>query len=146
MPQLEIDLWFGQIVWLALTFGLLYAILARWALPRIGGAIERRKDRVAADLDEAERADEKRSLAERERESALSAARVAANDAARTFRSEMRERLASRGEALERELSSRRDAVEAEIASEAESARRALGGAASEIAESIVERLAGVRS
>ena len=45
----------SQLVWLAITFGLLYVLLKRVALPRIGDVIDERRDRIVRDLDAAER-------------------------------------------------------------------------------------------
>jgi F-type H+-transporting ATPase subunit b len=55
LPQLNPADFSPQLVWLALTFVVLYFILARVALPRIGEVIEERKDRVQRDLQAAER-------------------------------------------------------------------------------------------
>ena len=43
----------SQILWLAITFGLFYLFLKRVVLPRIGGILEVRRDRIAQDLDQA---------------------------------------------------------------------------------------------
>src|SRR4051812_20325654 len=45
----------SQILWLAITFGLFYLFLQRVALPRIGGILEVRHDRIARDLEQAGR-------------------------------------------------------------------------------------------
>ena len=45
----------SQLLWLAITFGLFYLFLKRVALPRIGGILEVRRDRIAHDLDTAAR-------------------------------------------------------------------------------------------
>jgi len=45
----------SHLLWLAITFGFFYFFMARVVLPRIGGIIETRHDRIAADLDQAAR-------------------------------------------------------------------------------------------
>ncbi|MEM9169086.1 MAG: F0F1 ATP synthase subunit B' [Pseudomonadota bacterium] len=53
LPQFDASTFPGQIFWLAVTFGLLYMLMSESILPRLGGMIEERKDRVADDLDKA---------------------------------------------------------------------------------------------
>lgn len=55
MPQLDFSSYTSQLVWLVITFVALYLFLGRAVLPRIGGIIEERRDRIADDLDEASR-------------------------------------------------------------------------------------------
>ncbi len=55
LPQLNPADFSPQLIWLALTFVVLYLILARVALPRIGEVLDERRDRVQRDLDAAER-------------------------------------------------------------------------------------------
>src|SRR5690606_4446404 len=43
----------SQIRWLAITFGLFYLSLKKVVLPRVGGILEVRRDRIAQDLDQA---------------------------------------------------------------------------------------------
>src|SRR5258705_2117824 len=54
-PPLDPGTFAPQLIWLALTFGLLYVLLKRVALPRIGEVIEERGDRVRRDLEQAEK-------------------------------------------------------------------------------------------
>src|ERR1700751_1053028 len=50
MPQLEVSTFIPQLVWLAITFVVLYLLMLRIGLPRVGGAIDARRRRVDDDL------------------------------------------------------------------------------------------------
>ena len=54
-PPLKFDTFAPQIIWLAIVFALLYAVLKRVALPRVGEVIEERADRIRRDLEAAEK-------------------------------------------------------------------------------------------
>jgi len=55
MPQLDFSnpLTLAQVVWMAIIFGVLYYVLARYALPQVAGVLENRADRINGDLDSA---------------------------------------------------------------------------------------------
>lgn len=55
MPQLDFSnpLTLAQVVWMAIIFGALYYVLARYALPQVGSVLENRADRINGDLDSA---------------------------------------------------------------------------------------------
>jgi len=52
-PPFDPTYFASQLFWLAISFALLYLLLSRFVLPRIGGAIEERRDRIADNLDAA---------------------------------------------------------------------------------------------
>ena len=52
-PPLDPETFIPQLVWLALTFGLLYVLLKHFALPRVGEMIEERQHRIQRDLEQA---------------------------------------------------------------------------------------------
>ena len=54
MPQLNPVDWGPQLLWLLITFGILYLLMVHVALPRIGSVIEARAARIANDLAKAE--------------------------------------------------------------------------------------------
>ena len=55
MPQLEqIYTYLGQIFWLFVTFGLLYIVLWKAALPRVSTILQERQERIDEDLRKAE--------------------------------------------------------------------------------------------
>lgn len=53
MPQLNATNYPPVLVWLAILFVILYVVLARVTLPRIGAALQLRADRIKDDLDRA---------------------------------------------------------------------------------------------
>jgi F-type H+-transporting ATPase subunit b len=55
MPQLDFSnpLTLAQVVWMAIIFGALYYVLARYSLPQVSGVLENRAERINGDLDSA---------------------------------------------------------------------------------------------
>ncbi|NND48972.1 MAG: F0F1 ATP synthase subunit B', partial [Rhizobiales bacterium] len=89
MPQLDFSTYIPQLVWLAISFIALYLLMARVALPRIATVIEERRDRIASDLDEAERSKAESEAAVAAYEAALAEARGKAHDNARANREKL---------------------------------------------------------
>ncbi len=53
MPQLDLATFPPQLIWLVITFVVLYILMATLGLPRIGGIITSRRGRIDGDLDKA---------------------------------------------------------------------------------------------
>lgn len=64
MPQLDISTFASQIFWLVITFGILYLIMARSALPVIREVLQTRQTRIFEDLRKAEKLKEEAEEAE----------------------------------------------------------------------------------
>jgi F-type H+-transporting ATPase subunit b len=58
MPQLDFKnvLLKSQVVWLVIIFSVLYILLSRWALPKVGNVLEKRAATIAGDLNAARQA------------------------------------------------------------------------------------------
>ena len=80
-----------QLVWLAICFGALYVLLARVALPKIGGVLAERSDRIQRDLSEAERMKTETDAALKAYEQSLADAR----GKAQTIAKDTRDRIAT---------------------------------------------------
>ena len=52
-PPFDASTYPSQLFWLALTFGFLFWFMSKIIVPRIGGILEMRQDRIAQDLDKA---------------------------------------------------------------------------------------------
>lgn len=64
MPHLDFGTFAGQLFWLTICFVSLYVIVARNVLPKIGGVLETRGNKIAADLEGAEKSNSEAALIE----------------------------------------------------------------------------------
>ena len=78
MPQLDFSTFPNQIFWLLVTLVVIYLVLSRVALPRIGGTLSARKGAITNDLAAAEELKQKAVAAEKAYNDALVAARAEA--------------------------------------------------------------------
>ncbi len=143
MPQLVFADFAPQLVWLAITFTLLYLILARVALPRIATTLERRRDVIANDLDEAGCLKRQAEDALKVYEAALAAARAKAHAIA----AETRQRLTGEADrekaALQASTLKRAAEAEARIAAAKAAAMANVRQIAADTASAIVGKLLG---
>jgi F-type H+-transporting ATPase subunit b len=144
VPQLDVSTFSSQIFWLIICFGTLYWLLSRRALPRVSEILEARQDRIAADLDQAQRL-------RREAEAALATYEKAvgqAHDEAQGLLADVQNRLqaeaAGRQAELDRQLAGQLAEAEARIASARERALAEMEVAAIGAAQAAAARLAGV--
>ena len=75
-PPFDTTSFASQLLWLALTFGLFYILLSRVIVPRIGGILEDRSDRISRDLAEAAKMKEDADAAVAAYEQELATARA----------------------------------------------------------------------
>jgi F-type H+-transporting ATPase subunit b len=145
MPQLESSTYTSQIIWLVITFGVLYWLLRRKALPRVAEILEARQDRIAADLDRAAalRADAEAASQKQERVVAEAHARAQSQVKELTERSAAE--AAKRQAALDAELAQKLKDAEGRIGASREAALAEVRNVAAEVAEAAVERLAGLK-
>lgn len=143
LPQLNPQDFAPQIIWLIATFGLLYILMAKVALPRVGGVIEDRRQRVQRDLDEAARLKTETEKALADYEASIAAARARAGGIAK----ELRDKLAADVEAerakVDKQVSARLGEAERRIADMKTRAMSEVGQIAAETAEAIVAQLTG---
>jgi F-type H+-transporting ATPase subunit b len=78
MPQLDFSTFPNQIFWLAVSLVVIYFVLSRIALPRIGGILEDRRGRITADIEAAETLKTRATDAEKAYNQALIDARTEA--------------------------------------------------------------------
>lgn len=140
-PPFNTDTFAPQLVWLALTFTLLYVLMSRLVLPRIGEVIEERRDRIQRDLDTAERlkGDTDKALADYEK--ALSDARTNAGAIARDTREKLDVKVAERQAVVDAEIDSRIADAEQRIGETRTKALASVNEIASDVAGTLVKQL-----
>jgi len=133
----------SQLFWLVIVFVLLYALMAKVALPRVGAIIENRQKRIADDIADAGKLKVQSDEAIAAYEKALSDARARAQAIA----NETRDKQAAAAEAtrkkLEGELNAKLADAEKTIAATKQAAMANVRGIAADATKAIVERLIG---
>jgi F-type H+-transporting ATPase subunit b len=143
MPQLDPLDWAPQLIWLALTFGVLYLLMAWVALPRIGGVIEKRAAQISGDLEAAQTLRRETEDAIAAYEQALAEAKQKAHAIVEEGRAKLKAKTDAEREKLERELSAKSADAEARIAEAKASAMKEVNAAATDVASDIVRELTG---
>ena len=133
----------SQLLWLAITFGLFYLFLKRVALPRIGGILEVRRDRIAHDLDTAARMKEEADEAVAAYEQELAEARANANVIGQKARDDGKAEAETARKSIEASLETKLAEAEARVAKVKDTAMQDVGSIAEETAAAIVSALGG---
>jgi F-type H+-transporting ATPase subunit b len=132
-----------QLVWLAITFTLLYVILSRVALPRIADVLDERANRIKRDLDAAERLKAETDKAIASYEDALGAAKGKASEIARETRAKLAADVDREKLAIETSLTAKTNEAEARIGAMKSKALASVNDIAVTTAAAIVGRLTG---
>jgi len=129
LPQFDLAQWPGQMVWMLIIFGVMFALFAKVFVPSVGGTIADREDRISGDVGEARRL----------RDEADAQAAAAAAETAQG-------RAAAQKLALDAKAKAHADAAKAEAAinTTREKAMGHVREIASDTAQAIVEKLTGV--
>jgi len=142
-PPFESEYFPSQLVWLALTFILLYVLMAKIALPRVGSIFAERSKRIGDDIAAAERLKERSDIAHASYEKALADARGRAQAIANATRESEAAAADETNKRLEAQLHERLAAADRSIAARRATAMESVGTIAAETATAIVERLVG---
>jgi F-type H+-transporting ATPase subunit b len=133
----------SQLLWLAITFGLFYLFMKRVALPRVGGILEVRRDRIQTDLDGAAGLKEDADAAVAAYEQELADARAKASAIGQEARDNGKAEAETQRKKVEADLEKRLSDAEARIASIKAAAMKEVGTIAEDTAAAIVQELIG---
>ena len=115
MPQLNPEFWVSQIVWLVLTFGLLYIVLSKLILPKISDNLESRKSQILENIETAESQREETEKKHKEFEKIILESKLEAKNYFNQVRQKILEDINNKKTALEKDIDKEVSAAEDEI-------------------------------
>ena len=143
LPQFDIAQWPGQMVWMLIIFAVMFTLFARVFAPRVGGAIDRREDRIAGDIGDARRLKEKAEAEAAGAAQETAKARARAQALAQDAKARAQNEAAARDAQEQAKLAETLGHAEARIVAARDQAMAKVGEIAAETASAIVEKLTG---
>jgi F-type H+-transporting ATPase subunit b len=144
MPQLNPLDWAPQVIWLLITFGVLYLLMVWVAIPRISTVIDNRAAKIAGDLEAAERNKRETEEAIAAYEQALAEAKQKAQAIIEEGRAKLKAETDAERAKLDKQLADKAAEAAARIEKAKDSAMKEVSSVATEAAADIVKQLIGV--
>lgn len=143
MPQLDFSTFPNQIFWLLVTLVVIYLVLSRVALPRIGAVLAERKGTITSDLARAEELKLKAVQAEAAYNQALADARFEAAKIVAQAKAEIQKDLDIATAKADAEITAKAAESEAKIAEIRAGAMESVAVVAADAAQEIIAALGG---
>jgi F-type H+-transporting ATPase subunit b len=144
MPQFDPSSYSSQLFWLVVSFIVLYWIVAKLAIPRIGEVLDQRARVIQEDLDRALALKAETDAAVAAYEKAMAAARDQAGEHMRSVTNEAKATAEARTSELGAAVAKQVADAEARIAKAKDDALASLKGLAAETAKDVVAKLANL--
>jgi F-type H+-transporting ATPase subunit b len=141
MPQLDFSTWPNQIFWLLVTLVVIYLVLSKIALPRIGAVLADRKGTITNDLAAAEELKQKAVAAEKAYNDALANARTEAAKIVAQAKAEIQKDLDAATAQADVQIAAKAAESEKSIAEIRDGAAAAVSEVARDVAAALVAAL-----
>jgi F-type H+-transporting ATPase subunit b len=143
MPQLDFATYPEQLVWLAITFIVLYLLMWKLGLPRVSSVIEARRKRIDDDLARASEIKNQAEAAMAAYQRVLTEARAQAQATVKESSDRFAAEAAERQRQLAATLAEHTKQAEQQIAAAKERALAEIRNVAVDVARSVTEKLTG---
>ena len=143
MPQLDFSTFPNQIFWLVVTLIVIYLILSRVALPRIGAVLAERQGTITNDIAAAEELKVKAQEAEAAYDKALADARAEANAIVTEAKADIQAELDAEMQKADAEIAAQTAESEKAIAEIQDGAMDAVKAVAKDTAKEIIAAMGG---
>lgn len=141
LPQLDFTTYSEQVAWLFLTFIVLYVLISRVVLPRVDRVLEEREEKIAGDLDQAERLRTEAEEIKTAYEARLAEARSGAQKAALAAKEKVQAEFSKAQNDIDARLLAEAEAAEARIQKTIDEALESLDVVAEDVAATLVSKL-----
>jgi F-type H+-transporting ATPase subunit b len=143
MPQLNPEFWISQIFWLTLTFGILYLVLSKLILPKIGENLESRKSKILENIEAAEKQREESEAKLEEYEGIISKSKLEAKAIFNQAREKALKDVNAKKEVLDKQIDEEISKAEEEINTLHNSAPDKINKIAIETSSKLLQKLIG---
>jgi len=143
MPQLNPEFWVSQIVWLVLTFGILYIVLSKLILPKISDNLESRKSQILENIETAEAQREESEKKLKEFEKIILESKLEAKNYFNEARQKILDDINSKRIALEKDIDEEISAAEQEVNNLKTSSGEKIKNIAVETSSELIKQLIG---
>ncbi len=143
LPQFDLGQWPGEMVWMVFIFAIVVLLFTRVFVPKVGGTIAAREDKIAGDIGEARRLRDEAETQSRAAAEELAQARARAQKLAADAKAAASAEASARQAEEDARLAQMLSEAESRIAAARAEAMNAVGGIAADAAAAIVQRLTG---
>ena len=143
MPQLNPEFWISQIFWLTLTFGILYLVLSKFILPKIGGNLESRKSQILENIEAAEKQRESSEAKLKEYEEIVTKSKLEAKNIFNQAREKALKEINSKKEVLDKQIDEEIVKAEQEIKTLQSGAADKINKIAIDTSSELIQKLIG---
>ena len=145
MPQIEQlpDIFFSQLFWLLLVFGIIYFFIGRGMVPKIQSVVDTREKKIADDLAAAQRAREEADATEEAYRTRMDASRAEAMKLTQAAKQDAAKESEERLKVVDREVGAKIGEAEERIRASLGKAMGEIETVAAEAARELVGKLTG---
>lgn len=143
LPQFDASWWPGEMAWFLIIFAVVFALMAKVFVPRVGGTIAEREDRISGDIARARALKEQAEAQAAQADAEMAQARARAQKVAADARARAQAEASARQAQEEAQLAERLAAAEAEIRASRDAAMGHVREIAAETAQAILAKLTG---
>ena len=143
LPQFDPTWWPGQMVWFLIIFAVLFALMSKVFIPRVGGAIAEREGRISGDIGKARGLKEQAEAQAAEAEAEMAQARARSHKLAADAKARVQAEASQRQGAEEAKLGETVAKAEAQIRVSRDEALGHVREIAADTVKAIVAKLTG---